>query len=59
MLVFVSFKLKAAQSIIKHLLDSSVLASGESATPLFPSPLAAAWPVPTSADGWALSPPSG
>ena len=42
-----------------HLPDSSVLASGESATPLSPSPLAAAGPAPASAGGWTLTPPSG
>ena len=45
--------------IVKHLPDSSVLASVEWVTPLSPSPLAAVWPVPASVDGWTLSPPSG
>lgn len=43
----------------KYLLDSFVPVSGASVTPLSPSPLAAAWPVPASADDWTLTPPSG
>lgn len=42
-----------------HLPDSSVLVSGESTTPLSPSPLSAVGPVPAFSDGWTLTPPSG
>lgn len=47
------------KSSCRHLLGSSVLASGERVPPLSPSPHGAVWPVPASVDGWAMSPPSG
>lgn len=44
---------------VRHVLGSSVLASGESEPPLSPSPPAAVWPGPASVGGWTLTPPSG
>lgn len=38
---------------------TSALASDESVTPLFPSPLEAVWPPPTFGDGLTPTPPSG